>query len=649
MSTSVLDPVRSWETAVSSAAKMMEQELTPPKRLKVSEWAAAYRYLPDVTAAPGPWTNEPTPFLVGIMDACLEPGVEQVTFQKCAQIGGSEALNNILGYFMHQDPAPILLVTSGEKEAKAYSKERIATMIDASPVLRARIDAAGGDDTTLSKEFVGGHLAITGANAPAGLRSRPRRVLLLDEVDSYPPSAGHEGDPVGLARARTRTYWNRVIVMISTPTLEGLSRIEAAVASSDEVRVYCVPCPHCAHVQPLRFDQLKWDKSKAGDHQPETAEYLCDSCGALIPERRKNWMLENGAWYPHTQPQRVKERTVESSSWGEEWVPCEPHPNPKSVAFVGFNALYSTWYKWEEIVKSFLEVKDDRMELQVWVNTVLGEVFRESGFQIDADPLMARAEVYPSDPVPEGVLLITAGVDVQADRLEVELVGWGDEYESWSLDYMRIPGDPSLEGGVWDVLDHVLARQFTHPSGVKFKIYATAIDSGYMTQQVYRYCSTRFAANIWAVKGFDGAGRPIWNKATTKNKFGVPMFPVGVDTAKTAFYAHLRIARPTDWEAAPIPGFCHFPAREPYDREYYLQLTSEKCVVRQTARNVLVRQWIRRPGRRAETLDCRIYAFAAHEGAYVSGIRLDQIRAAIARGGRPEEGRKVRRPGHEPG
>lgn len=647
---SVLAPARSLATARMSAARTIVRELTPPERLKVSEWAAAHRRLPaSTTAAPGPWMNAQTPYLVAIMDACVEPGVEDVTFQKCAQTGGSEVLNNLIGYFMHQDPAPILFVTSGDKEARAYSKERIAPMIEANDVLQAKIDESSGDDTTLSKAFTGGHLAIAGANAPAGLRSRPRRILLLDEVDSYPPSAGHEGDPVALAEARTNTFWNRLVVRVSTPTLEGLSRIEASVKEADEIRLFCVPCPHCAHMQPLRFGNLKWD-SADGVHLPDTAEYLCEACGTLIPERHKPWMRANGDWLPHVEAERAeRDRMDVSMSWSSEWVRCEPHPSPRRIAFTAFNQLYSPWKSWREVAQSFLDAKDDRMRLQVWVNTVLGEVFRESGYQVDASPLMKRVEVYPSNPVPRGVLLVTAGVDVQADRLECEIVGWGENYENWSLDYIRIPGDPSLEGGPWAQLDQILARQFDHPAGVTLRIYATAIDSGYMTQEVYRYCSARHGANVWAVKGKAGTGKPIWDKPSNRNKYRVPLYTVGVDTAKTALYAHLRIRPPNDWDGGPVPGLCHFPARRPYDEEYFRQLTSEKAVTRQSVRGVLTRHWVRRPNRRAEALDCRVYAFAAHEGAYVGGMRLEQIKAAIERGGHAEPDRRVRRPGETVG
>lgn len=643
----VLDRTASRQNALRAAARVLQRELSPPKRLTVSEWAAQYRELPKTSAEPGPWRNERTPYLVGIMDAANRPGVELIVFQKCAQIGGSEALNNVIGYLQHEDPSPCLLVQSGEEEAKSYSRERIKPMVEATPVLRDRLI----EDSLLFKQFRGGgHLAITGANAPAGLRSRATRGLFMDEVDSYPPSAGSEGDPVGLATARTRTFWNRLIFMASTPTLEGLSRIEAARDDCDEILVYLVPCPHCAAFQRLVFPQLRWEKDEQGTHLTHTAEYACFTCGAMIPERRKPWMLANGKWVPHRKAQGDEEALHDSGLSGENWIPCDPHPNPRSVAFAGFNALYSPWMKWEEIADTFLKAKGSPTRMQVFINTVLGEVFREAGYQIDAHPLMKRQETYASDPPPERVLLLTAGVDVQADRLEVEIVGWGENYESWSLEYLRIPGDPSLEGGVWDQLDHLLARTWDHPLGVKVQIFAMAIDSGYMTQRVYKYCSARKNRNVWAVKGVAGQGRTIWDRPSNRNKERVPVYPVGVDTAKTAFYSHLRVSRPEVWDGDAIPGYCHFPVREPYDEEYFRQVTAEKAVVRQSPNGTMKRVWVRRPGRRAEALDCRIYALAAFEGAYLQGIRLEHIRQAMEAGGvvaAPK--RRYRRRGETPG
>lgn len=660
MTPPVLNPATSLQTAQRAAAEAIEESLTPPQRLLVSEWAEAHRHLPETSAEPGPWRNDRTPYLVGIMDACLEPGCERIVFEKCAQIGGSEALNNVVGFYMHHHPSPIIFVHGGEQEARDYSAERIGPMISASPVLRNRVAAAKGKDTALAKDYTGGHLAMVGANAPSKLRSRFRRLAIFDEVDSYPASAGDEGDPVDLVVVRTTTFWDRLIFLNSTPTLEGLSRIEKARDACQEIRIYLVPCPHCNHFQRLKFSQLKWDKDEKGKHLPESAEYLCEACGALISERKKYWMLQNGEWRPHRRPS-AEDGDVEDGRdeafGGTEWIECGPSTHPRSIAFTGFTQLYSPWKKWREVVEAFLIAKDDRMQLQVWVNTALGEVFREAGFQLDAHPLLKRVEVYPSPsktvPLPDGVLLITVGVDVQATRLELEIVGWGHGYESWSLDFIRIPGDPSLEGGVWDDLDQILARKFLHSSGMVLPIYATAIDSSYMMHEVLRYTSQRLGARVWAIRGVDGE-KPVWDRPGQTRmkelKKRVPRWPVGVDTAKTALYSHLRIQIPQEWDGGPLPGYCHFPARSPYDEEYFRQLTSEKVVIRQTARGTLKRQWIRRPGRRAETLDCRVYAFAAHEGAFVSGLRLDQIQAAIDAGGhREKKGRRVRSEGVQVG
>ena len=404
---------------------------------------------------------------------------------------------------------------------------------------------------------------------------------------------------------------------------------------ADVVRKYHCPCPHCGHEQHLEFSRLLWDKDAGGDHLPATTEYACEACGAMIPESKKPWMLRNGRWVDgHLDP--------EDGSWSRA---DEPVDRPKQVGF-HLNALYSPWMKWSEIVEGFLQAKNDPMRLQVWVNTVLGETFKEGGIRLDANPLLERREIYPADPVPEGVLLITAGVDIQADRLEVELVGWGLGEESWSLDYLRLEGDPTVEGGVWSTLDHVLGRQFQHPSGMKLKVYATAIDSGYLTQTVYGYCSERRGANVWPIKGVSGEGRPIWNRPQIRNKYKVPIYPVGVDTAKTTVMSHLRIDLPEDHQPGDtVPGYCHFPARQPYDEEYFRQLTSEVVVIRQSPNGYLKRVWVRRPGRRAETLDCRVYALSAYWGAFLGGVRLETIYHAMKNGGHQGPTRRVRSQG----
>lgn len=583
------------------AAELMRDRLRPPPDLTVSEWADHHRILPDYSAEPGPWRTSRTPYLREIMDAFSDPMVEQVVFQAAAQVGKSEVLLNVLGYFIDLDPCPILLVQENDDAAEDFSKERIAPSIQNCPVLASKVvepKSRDAGNTIAAKEFTGGHLAISGATTPGKLARRPRRVVLFDEVDKYPPSAGVEGDPVELGMKRTNTFWNRKIGLVSTPTLSGLSRIEEAYEQSDQRRYY-VPCPDCGHEQTLEWPQLLdgTQEDENGALDPKTAAYPCQGCGVLIEERHKPWMLRQGAWVSQSDSEKA----------------------------VGFrlSALYSPWVRWEELVSKFLEVKDNPERLKTFVNQQLAETWEERGQQLQTDPLLNRREEYSADPLPEGVTLITAGVDVQADRLECEVVGWGPGEESWALEYFRIPGDPSV-GDVWGDLDQVLGKRYRHPSGVRLAIAATCVDSGYLTQQVYKYCGDRQNARVWAIKGMDGMGRPIMDRPRRNTRGKVPLYPVGVDAAKVAIYQRLQIdAEPAGGGESVAEGYCHFPLRQPYDEEYFRQLTAEKLVRKQTRRGHQKLQWVRRPNRRAEALDIRVYAMAALEGLQAAGASLD--------------------------
>lgn len=606
--------------ALRASAEVVRDHLKPAPRLTVSEWADRFRILPETSAEPGPWRTDRTPYLRGIMDGVCQPEVERVSWRKPAQVGGSEAILNVLGYFMDQDPAPILLVQISDITAAKFSKERVAPLIADTPALARKISPAGvrdSDNTIESKVFPGGHLGIVGATAPSKLRSRPRRVLLFDEVDGYPASAGSEGDPIELARKRQTTYWNRVELAVSTPTLQDLSRIEDLEAEADELRRYHVPCPHCGELQVLTWERLVWDKSvEAGEkvHHPETARYECGECGEAIHEHHKARMLRD-----------------EEAGGRARWVADEPHAAPRRIAF-HLNALYSPWLQWSELAREWIDAQGNPQKLQVFVNTRLAETWDETGQTVDETGLMARREDYPEEPLPEGVVLLTAGVDVQADRLEMEVVGWGPGEQSWSIDYLRLPGDPTGHA-VWQLLDEVIQRAWSHPAGPRLRILATCVDSGYLTQQVQRYAKDRLAWRVWAVKGMDGFGRPIMDRPSRKTRRKVPLYPVGVDNAKRVLYAQLAIDDPG-------PGYCHFPARAPYDEEFFRQLTAEKVVRRQTRGNRLEPRWVRRPGRRAEVLDCRVYAMAAKEGLLAAGLRLDALGKELR--GEPVPGRRRR-------
>ncbi len=594
---------RAW----SAARTVVREVLRKPSSLTVSQWADRYRILPDTSAEPGRWRTDRTPYLREIMDAASDPLVERIVVQKAAQVGFSEVLLNFIGYFIHADPSPVLLVQISSGEAAKFSKERVARMIEDTPELAAKVGPSRSRDsenTIESKSYPGGHLGLVGANAPSGLRSRARRVALMDEVDGYPPSAGDEGDPVELVRKRLTTFWNRLEVTGSTPTNAGVSRIEEAVRECDEVRRYHVPCPHCGHMQVLRWERLRWQKITNAEgereHVPESAVYMCEACDEPISERQKRGMLEAGAW-----------------------IADEPVEEPARIAFL-LTSLISPFEgaSWPNLAREWLAAQGHPLKLQVFVNTRLGEVWDAQGHTLEAEPLLARREVYAAEPTPAEVLVITAGVDVQADRFEVELVGWGLGEESWSLDYLRIPADPSIEAAWLDLEQLVVKRTYRHPSGHTLRVSATAVDSGYHTQQVYKFAAARLSSRVWAVKGLDGPGRPIMGRPHLRTKGKTPLYPVGADSAKTTLFGRLALADPG-------PGYMHFPAREPYDLEFFRQLTSEKRILKQSRNGRHVHAYVRRPNRRAEVLDCRVYALAAFEGLVAAGLRLDQVAASM--------------------
>lgn len=596
---------RAW----SDADDVLADALRPPPVLTVSEWADRERVLPDTSAEPGRWSTDRVPYMREIMDACSDPKIERVAVMKAAQVGYSEVLLNVLGYFIDQDPTTILVVQITTGEAAKFSKERIDPLIEACPALAGRVAPPKSRDsgnTIESKDFVGGHLGIVGANAPSGLRSRARRVVLFDEVDGYPPSAGEEGDPIELARKRQSTYWNRFELIGSTPTIADLSKIEACVHDSDELRRYHVSCPHCDGLQHLQWGGrdasygIKWnnDLSEVG--------YLCEHCATLIDDRHKLKMLARG-----------------------QWIADVAHSSPRRVAF-HIPGIVSPWVSWSEIVREWHDAQGHPTKLQVFVNTRLGETWDHQGATVDDGTLLARRETYPAEPVPEGVVLVTAGVDVQNDRLEAEFVGWGIGEESWSLDYIQIHGDPSTPD-LWEELDRLVVRRtFDHPSGARLLVSATAVDSGgHHTQSVYRFAKDRMAQNVWAIKGMAGEGRPIMGRPSRRNKLKVPLYPVGVDVAKALVYGRLRIERPKDVDG-PVPGYCHFPARHPYDEEYFRQLTAEKMVLTQSKNGRHKREWKVRHGRRNEALDVRVYATAAQEGLIAMGWRMGQLAQALS-------------------
>ncbi|WPZ18904.1 phage terminase large subunit family protein [Geobacillus subterraneus] len=549
------------------------QVVAPPPELTVSEWADLYRRLSSESSAePGQWRTDRAPYQREIMDAINDPAVETVVVMTSAQVGKTEILLNIIGYHIDYDPAPIMVMQPTLQMAQAFSKDRLAPMLRDTPALRGKVaDARSRDsgNTVLHKTFPGGHITMVGANSPSGLASRPIRILLADEVDRFPASAGAEGDPLTLAEKRTTTFFNRKKVYVSTPTIKGVSRIEAAFLGSSQEE-WCLPCPTCGKYQPLTWAQIRFDD----------VAMECIHCGARHDEFA--WKGGQGKWVAKTDNRKVR----------------------------GFhlNELASPWKRWSTIIAEFKEAKKGGPErLKAWVNTTLGETWEEQGDGVESDELASRRERYNCE-VPDGVLLLTAGVDVQDDRLEVEVVGWGVGKESWGIEYRAIYGDPG-QPAVWQQLDEYLGRTWKYADGVAIGIACACIDSGgHYTTEVYDFVKPREHRRIFAIKGQGGEGIPIVSRASRTNRRRVPLFTIGVDAGKELILSRLKVQFPGE------AGYCHFPI-EPekgYDQRYFDGLTSEKRVIRYHKGRPKL-EWIKRPGTRNEPLDCRNYATAALE------------------------------------
>ena len=513
------------------------------------------------------------------MDSINDPHIDTVVIMSSAQVGKTEILNNIIGFFVHLDPAPILLLQPTLDMAEAWSKDRFAPMLRDTKVLHGLVKDPRSRDsgnTLLHKRFPGGHITMAGANSPASLASRPIRIVLCDEVDRYPVSAGTEGDPVNLAKKRSTTFWNRKLVLTSTPTIKGASRIEAAFEQSDKRRFY-VPCPHCGEFQTLKWSQIKWEKdeTKHGDekHRVSTVQYQCEHCACTILDSDKPEALKKGKWIAEN--------------------------NFSGIAGFHLSELYSPWVTFGQMVTEFLRAKKLPETLKTWVNTSLGETWEEAGEVVEADSLMARKESWGLE-APEQVVLVTAGVDVQGDRLEIEVKGWGIGEESWSLDYRVFYGDPAQEN-VWQELDKFLLKPIKSKTGLSLNIACTCVDSGgHHTQAVYQFCADRAIRGVFAIKGVSQTGKPLVGRPSRSNRYKLRLYPIGTDTAKEVIFSRLKITEPSY-------GYYHFPFDR--DKEYFLQLTAEKQVTTFN-KGAAKREWIKIRARN-EVLDCNVYALAA--------------------------------------
>jgi phage terminase large subunit GpA-like protein len=551
--------------------------------LPLSDWADKNITLTSKDSSePGPYRTARTPYVREIAE-CLSPysPIETVVWMASAQIGKTRVGLNWIGYVIDVAPGPMLMVEPTVETAKKVSKQRVAPMIEATDVLRTKISVARSRDsgnTMFEKEFPGGILMMTGANSAVGLRSMPIRYLFLDEIDGYPLDVDGEGDPTLLAEKRTGTFARRKIFKTSTPTIKGLSRIEADYLASDQRRFY-LPCPHCGF-----FDFITWERIVWQDGNPRDAGMKCTACPNPVEERHKGPMLERGEW--------------RATAKGD----------PRIAGF-HLSALYAPlgWKSWGEAAEEFLRVKAEPKKLQTWINTVLGETWEEKGDAFDWTDLQKRVENYAAE-VPNGVGVLTAAVDVQGDRLELAVKGWGEKEESWLIALDQVQGDPA-KADVWFELDKLLQQGFRHQSGRRLVIRRVAVDSGGLhTEHVYRFCKPRAARrvfgelqNVYPIKGVGGSGREILGRPSSANRYRVKLFPLGVDTAKDTIFSRMHIEK-------PAPGYLHLPAWA--DNEYLAQLTSEKAIRKYKKGIGTVREYIKIRDRN-EGLDLEVYALAA--------------------------------------
>jgi len=566
--------------------------LRPDPRLTVSEWADSYRMLSsEASAEPGRWRTSRTPYLKEIMDV-LSPQdpTQQIVVMKGTQLGLTEVGINVSLCYLHLYPCPIMLLQPTETLAKITSKRRITPAIRNLPELSARVQGGKSKDDIgeiYTKSVPGGDLTIGWSNSSSQLRSISRRVVIADDCDGYGGDFG-EGSIIGLLKKRTDAFSNRKIYINSTPTTSGKSLVEKEYVESDQ-RHYFMPCPHCNEDICFEWQHFHFTHRKDGERRRLTSDvsYQCPECGELIPEYKKIKMLEQGKWIATSPGHATK----------GYWLP----------------SYYSPWLTWRDIAIEFLNAKThldkgNAEHMQVWVNTRDGRPFEERLDGVDITDPDSRKEPYDTE-VPDGVLLLTAGVDTQDDRFEVAVLGHGKRGELWFIDYQIIPGDPADEETQQRLDELLFEKQYETANGATMKIFATGLDTGgHRTKAMYEYCKPRLARKVFALKGSN-----LMNAAVTSKTFNMALrgsfkpFMVGTIALKDDFYARLAILTPGD-------RFVHFPAKKEFDMEFFKQLTAEKRD--ETGRYVALRK-------RNEALDCTIYAMVCIP---ILGADIDKMR-----------------------
>lgn len=588
---------------------------TPP-RLKVSEWADKNRVIADGTGPePGPWSTARTPFTREAMDCVNDPDVDTAVYKWSSQVGKTEILINVSGFYIDQEPAPQMFVLPDLVLAESFSKSRFQKTVEASPKLFKAIGPARSRDTSatiLEKGYPGGDIVFAGAQAPASLASRPRRVVIFDEIDKYKSNIGADGDPIKQGFQRTQTFWNKKKLLASTPTIDGASAIDAWFKRSDQ-RYFEVPCPHCGLFQALEWEGVTYEKGK-----PKTARYRCgftdeetgevSGCGSLLTQLEVNLAVLKGVW---------KARAPFNG-----------------IAGFSIWAIYSPFVSMAELVKEWEDCEGKPAEEQTFVNLKLGRVYSPSKkAKTTPQQLFDRREDYGPHAngyvIPDEVLAITAGVDVQADRFECQYIGWASGDEKYVLDHAIHYDDPSAPGAFERMEKALLCRQFDLESGGTLGVESVAVDAGNWQHFVLEFVRASRAAfkPYYATKGKDGQGRELMRESDQKFRLGAKLHIIGVDDGKTMLYHELAVV--PDPKLGILRPRVHFPRH--LELRYFEQLVSESVkIVYRNGRPV--RMWMPPAGgKRNEALDTFIYAMAARAPLAIDYDRRRADRKGVAK------------------
>lgn len=566
--------------------------MIPPDDLTVTQWAEAKRRLSAESAAePGPWRTERTPYLKEVMDAFTDPKVNHIVMVAASQVGKSEFMNNAIGYIIDEDPGSILFIHPTTIDAKEYSKLRIAPMIRDCPTLRKKVSDPKSRDsgnTILQKTYPGGILTLCGSTEAHALASKPIRYVFGDERDRWALSAGNEGDPWDLAMARQTTFYNAKAVEVSTPTIKNASAIEASFATGTMER-WKTKCPHCEEYYEIKWENIRYtyeEKIIANKKTYNVTDiyYICPGCGCISSEVQMK-----------KQPAR--------------WEAQNPDAYNQGIRSFWLNAFVSQWATWKSIIQKYLNAIGSTRKMQVVYNTSFGELWEDRGDLQDEDSLMARREEYPAE-LPDGVLVLTCGVDTQDDRLEYEVLGHGHFGETWGIKKGIIMGRPD-DKETWRALDDVIDHIYRFEDDVGLRISMTFVDEGgHFTQDVRLQCQARIGKKVFCIKGMAGPDKPftappkkqkiVINQTTVGSCW---QYQLGVDSGKQIIMDNLSVQTPGS-------KYCHFPKRDDYGPAYFAGLLSEHLVYKKERKQPWV--WEKIPGHeRNEALDCRNYAMAA--------------------------------------